>query len=66
MMWTTNELMEMWQTCQVKLNGFYVPAKPVNCNKEFQSFFFRLKKAWLVFNCKADVFVWPEDEVKHE
>lgn len=40
----------------------YIPAKPLNNTKEFISFTSRLHRAWLVFTCQADVFIWPADE----
>lgn len=61
-MWKLKTLIEHCNDkCQLP-NGKWVPSKPLNSCKEYQSFFQRLKNAWNVFQCKYNTFIWPEDE----
>ena len=43
---------------QANINGKWVPARPLG----YQSFFNRVRCAWLVFTGKADALVWPEGQ----
>lgn len=45
-------------TVATKINGNYVPARPLG----FQSVFERFKCAWLVFTGRADALIWPEGQ----
>jgi len=57
-MWTLTELRSS-DISMAEINGAWFPARPLNYQKPYLSFWARLKRAWLVFTCKADVFTWP-------
>ena len=60
-MWTLERLQDK-DVPQVCINGNWVPARPLNYTKKCLTFKERFKRAWLVFTCKADCFVWPENQ----
>lgn len=60
-MYKFEELLQC-QNNKVLLNGIWVPARPINSTKEYKGFFSRIRDAWLVFTCKADAFIWPENQ----
>jgi len=60
-MWTLEKLQEK-DIPQTNINGRWVPARPMNFTKGHTSYAQRLKRAWAVFTCKADAFVWPEGQ----
>ena len=60
-MWTLKEL-QGYTTTMVKINDKWVPARPLNYQKKYTSFRERIKRAWVVFTCKADAFTWPEGQ----
>jgi len=39
------------------IDGKWVPARPINY--QCRTLLERLKEAWLVFQGKADAFIWP-------
>lgn len=59
MMWTIKSLFEHCNTTQAEINGKWYPARPLNGTKKYTSFSLRLKRAWEVFQGRADVFKWP-------
>ena len=60
--WTTEQLMEMWTTVSTEINGKWVPARPENTSRYLMPLTMRIRRAWAVFTCRADAFVWPQDE----
>jgi hypothetical protein len=58
-MWTINQLRSK-DIPMAKINDKWVPARPLNYQKKYISFWKRLKRAWTVFTCEADAFTWPE------
>lgn len=56
--WTLDELKFHTNTVSVQLkDGTWGPARPIG----HDGFLTRLKAAWMVFTCKADALIWPED-----
>lgn len=55
---TVEDVQKIRSTVAVKINGNYVPARPLG----FQSVFARFKCAWLVFTGRADALIWPEGQ----
>jgi len=55
-------LTEHANTTRAFINGRWVPARPLNGQKEYASFGQRIKDAWAVFMCRAEAFVWPEGQ----
>ena len=59
-MWKLKKLIEHSNSCHAKINGKWVPARPINY--KYRSFRIKIREAWQVFSGKADTFVWPEDQ----
>ncbi len=56
--WTLKELsFHVNTTSASRKDGRWGPVRPLGNN----SLWYRLKAAYRVFTCKADVLVWPED-----
>lgn len=56
--WTLKELsFYVSSVSERRKNGTRRPIRPVG----HDGFWYRLKAAYKVFTCKADVLVWPED-----
>ena len=61
-MWSLRILMDFCSTYHTEINGKWVPARPLNHTRKYASFKDRLKRAWKVFRCEADCFMWPENQ----
>lgn len=57
MQYTLKQLMTHCQETQAKINGKWVPARPLS-----GPFSWRVKAAWQVLIGKADAFTWPEGQ----
>jgi hypothetical protein len=56
-MWEIEQL-KKWDS-EVFINGKWIYARPLSYRKKYLSLWQRLKRAWAVFTCRADVFIWP-------
>jgi hypothetical protein len=63
-MWKLEELQsnEFSPMPLAEINGKWVLARPLNYRKQYTSFLDRIKRAWKVFTCEADCFMWPEGQ----
>ena len=61
-MWNLEEVLKIAATNDIYLGDKWVPARPLNYTKQYTGFFLRLKRAWAVFTCKADCFLWPQNQ----
>jgi hypothetical protein len=61
-MWKMKELFEHYNKTNAEINGKWVPARPLNYTKEYTPLLQRIKRAWKVFICEADCFMWPEGQ----
>ena len=57
MIWNLRELLKHSNEVHAKINGRYVPARPVA-----GPFICKVKAAWEVFRGRADAFTWPEGQ----
>jgi len=57
-MWSLKQLQDTNIT-KACINNQWVPARPLNYQKEYLSFWKRVKFAWAVFTCRAEAFTWP-------
>ena len=60
-MWTLENLIEHCNNCHTKINGKYIPVRPLYFNIT-GGFLNRIKWAWEVFRARADAFTWPEGQ----
>ncbi len=61
-MWNLYNLINHCNNNKARINGKWVPARPLNYKKGYCSLKERIKNAWLVFTCKAEAFIWPENQ----
>lgn len=61
-MWDLKDLINHANENHTLVNNNWVPVKPLNSEKKYQSLIQRFKNAWNVFHCKADCFRWPEKQ----
>ena len=61
-MWELNNLLNHSMENMVKINDKWTYARPLNYTKKYTSLKDRIKRAWKVFTCKADCFMWPEGQ----
>lgn len=57
-LWTMKELFDSAGSVAAKINGKYVPARPLG----FDSMLNRFRIAWEVFTGRADAVTWPEGQ----
>lgn len=57
-MYTLEGLIKTANNSQVKINGRYVPARPIR----LYGLWYDIKDAWAVLTRKADAFTWPEGQ----
>jgi hypothetical protein len=57
-MYQVEEIIALANSTQAKINGKWVPARPIR----FGGFWYSLRDAWLVFRGKADAVIWPEGQ----
>ena len=57
-MWRLNELRDK-DIPRVYINNKWVPARPVNYQKKYMTFWERIRNAYEVFTCRAEAFKWP-------
>lgn len=60
-MWTLEGLIKHTQEVAVKINGKYVPARPLSWGGMYGARL-RFRAAWAVLCGKADAFTWPEGQ----
>lgn len=61
-MWKLEQLLKSCKETQAQINGKWVPARPLNYQKEYCSIWERLRYAWQVVCGRAETFVWPEGQ----
>lgn len=61
-MWALKQLQESINHNTACIKGKLVPARPLNYTKTHTPLLARFKRAWDVFICKADCFVWPAEQ----
>jgi len=61
-MWTLKNLIKHATINEAEINGHWVPARPLNYQRGYTGIGERLSRAWAVFTCKADAFMWPEGQ----
>ena len=60
-MWILKNLIIASNQTQAKINGKYVPAKPIP-PRGWYGFKIRISDAYKVLKGQADAFVWPENQ----
>ena len=61
-MWTLASLQHRDNGVNVRIDGMWVPARPVNYTKKHCGLLTRLYYAWYVVTGKAETFVWPKGQ----
>lgn len=62
MIWTLKNLVEFSSQNLAHINGKWVPCRPENGKRKYATMKMRIRAAWMVFNCKAEAFTWPEGQ----
>jgi len=61
-MWRLKDLIAMATSNATCINGKWVPARPLNFQRKYCSFWVRLRHAWRVIRGKEETFIWPEGQ----
>lgn len=61
-MWTLKNLIEHCNTCSTFINNRWIPNRPLNGTIKYASLKQRIKDAYAVFTCKAEAFIWTENQ----
>lgn len=62
MIWNLENLFRSAQEVRTRVNGKWVPCRPLQYPYLYGCMKRRLRAAWAVLTGKADAFVWPEGQ----